>query len=123
MRSGPFEILVDRESANQQESTVSDVIPINHNHSNLVKFAEDSVDYAVIARKLREVAGDRTLDSPQDAPTTATVSGERPGFDPWKLYASFSQVIPLEAEAEGCHNTLPWYAAVAMIRNPQSNRL
>jgi hypothetical protein len=34
---------------------MSDIIPINKDHSNLVKFTEDSPDYAIIARKLREL--------------------------------------------------------------------
>jgi hypothetical protein len=94
LRNGPFEILVDRESAIQQQSTVSDVIPINHNHSNLVKFTEDSVDYAVIARKLREVTGDVTLDSPQNAPATGTGNRERSAFDSWRLFTSLSRSLP-----------------------------
>ena len=100
MRSGPFEILVDRESAIQQQLTVSDVIPINHDHSNLVRFAEDSADYAVIAQKLREVTGDVTLDSPQTAPTTTIGNNERSAFEPWKLLTSFSRSFPWKQKSE-----------------------
>jgi len=72
------------------------VIPINHDHSNLVKFTEDSVDYAVIARKLREVSGDATVDSPQDVPAlaTATDNGERSTFDSRRLFTSLSRSFP-----------------------------
>jgi hypothetical protein len=94
LRNGPFEILVDRESAIQQQSTVSDVIPINHDHSNLVKFTEDSVDYAVIARKLRELAGDVTLDNSQIAPTLVRDNERRSVFDPWRLFTSLSRSLP-----------------------------
>jgi hypothetical protein len=34
---------------------MSDIIPINKNHSDLVKFTEDCVDYAIIVQKLREL--------------------------------------------------------------------
>lgn len=94
MRNGPFEILVDKESAIQQQSTVADVIPINLDHSNLVKFTEDSVDYAVIARKLRELAGDVTLHSSQTAPPTVTDNGKQSAFDSWRLFTSLSRSLP-----------------------------
>lgn len=94
MRDGPFEILVDRESAIQQQSAVSDVIPINHDHSNLVKFTEDSVDYAVIARKLREVTDDVTPNSPQNAQATGTDNGKQPAFDSWRLFTNLSKSLP-----------------------------
>jgi hypothetical protein len=91
LRHGPFEILVDRESAIQQQSTVPYIIPINRDHSNMVKFTEGSVDYDVITRKLREVTSDMKLDSPQNVSATGADMGEQSAFEPWRLFSSFSR--------------------------------
>lgn len=53
---GPYEILVDQESAIQVGSDAADVFPIDEDHSNMVKFAQHSADYGVIAGRLRNLS-------------------------------------------------------------------
>ncbi|KAI9736325.1 MAG: hypothetical protein M1834_001211 [Cirrosporium novae-zelandiae] len=47
-RTGRLEVLVNRESAIQQQSNQQDHFPINENHSDMVKFAEDDANYKAI---------------------------------------------------------------------------
>lgn len=61
--SGPFRILVDKESAIQCNSNRSDVLPINKSHSEMVKFKEGSEDYSILARYIFELNEDIALGS------------------------------------------------------------
>src|SRR2546423_13073826 len=47
-RKGPYELLVDRNSAIQADSDPGNCFPINEDHSDMVKFADDSSEYRVV---------------------------------------------------------------------------
>ncbi|KAI1140104.1 hypothetical protein F5Y05DRAFT_306974 [Hypoxylon sp. FL0543] len=58
-RTGAEEILVTPESATRgiyRQTTQSDlIIPINEDHSNIVKFSENDPNYAIVAQKLAQI--------------------------------------------------------------------
>jgi len=47
-RSGPYTLLVDQRSAIQAEAEPRNCFPINEDHSNLVKFSDDSPKYRIV---------------------------------------------------------------------------
>jgi len=71
---------VDQKSATQKVSAMSDVLPINEDHSNLIKFSEASADYAIIAQKLREA--------------TKGVAQNSPKVEPWRMSIAVSNFMP-----------------------------
>jgi hypothetical protein len=53
--SGPFKVLVDKDSAKQRGSGKNDILPINRSHSEMVKFGEGSEEYLLVARYIHEL--------------------------------------------------------------------
>jgi hypothetical protein len=53
--TGPHKVLLEKESAIQCNSDKSDILPINRNHSDMVKFREGSEDYTVVANYIHEL--------------------------------------------------------------------
>ncbi|KAH8745420.1 hypothetical protein F5882DRAFT_262810, partial [Hyaloscypha sp. PMI_1271] len=70
-RTGPYEILVDRESAIQDGSRPSDAFPINQDHSGMVKFAEDDPSYRIVVGYMLDIW--RDLKPQQKSPSAMTV--------------------------------------------------
>jgi hypothetical protein len=54
-RDGPPEIVVARDSAIHKCSSSHDIISIDQNHSNLVKFADGDSDYVCILHFLQDI--------------------------------------------------------------------
>lgn len=54
-RSGPYELLVDKQSAVQVDSNPQDCFPINEDHSDMVKFSDDSPEYHIVIRFLHSL--------------------------------------------------------------------
>jgi hypothetical protein len=54
-RKGPYELLVDQESAVQSDSDPQDCFPINEDHSDMVKFSDDSPEYRIVVRYLNTI--------------------------------------------------------------------
>ena len=66
-RKGPYELLVDRNSAIQADSDPGNCFPINEDHSDMVKFADDSSEYRVVIgflNTLIQVAPTNPIHSP-----------------------------------------------------------
>ncbi|KAI0414535.1 hypothetical protein F5X98DRAFT_244213 [Xylaria grammica] len=55
-RAGPEHILVSRTSATRGESRLDMVIPINEDHSTMVKFSHNSEHLIIVAHKLKQIA-------------------------------------------------------------------
>ncbi|OLE51495.1 MAG: hypothetical protein AUG51_22715 [Acidobacteria bacterium 13_1_20CM_3_53_8] len=55
IRSKPYRILVERSSAIQRGTLQLDSIPVDEDHSNLVKFAENDQAYQNICARIEEV--------------------------------------------------------------------
>ncbi|RWA04471.1 hypothetical protein EKO27_g10640 [Xylaria grammica] len=55
-RAGPEHILVSRTSATRRESKLDMVIPINEDHSAMVKFPRNSQHLIIVAHKLKQIA-------------------------------------------------------------------
>jgi hypothetical protein len=51
-RNGPSALLVDQQSAVHMESDPQHCFPINENHSDMVKFSDDSRDYWIVVERL-----------------------------------------------------------------------
>jgi hypothetical protein len=85
---------VDQKSATQKGSAMSDVLPINEDHSNLVKFSEASADYAIIAQKLREATKGAAQNSPKQAPSRMLHIIQRPEVEPWRISTAVSSFMP-----------------------------
>ena len=47
-REGPYELLVDKQSATQADPDPRNCFPINEDHSDMVKFADDSPEYRIM---------------------------------------------------------------------------
>jgi hypothetical protein len=54
-RSGPYELLVDQQSAVQPDSSPSDCFPIDEDHSDMVKFSDDSPEYRVVIGFMKSI--------------------------------------------------------------------
>jgi hypothetical protein len=54
-RTGPYELLVDKQSAVQADSNPQDCFPINEDHSDMVKFSDDSPEYHIVIRFLHSL--------------------------------------------------------------------
>ena len=54
-RTGPYELLVDKQSAVQDDSNPHDCFPINEDHSDMVKFSDDSPEYHIVIRFLHSL--------------------------------------------------------------------
>ncbi|KAI1418315.1 hypothetical protein F5Y13DRAFT_176432 [Hypoxylon sp. FL1857] len=77
-RTGPEEILVTPESATRglyREIIQSDsIIPINEDHSSIVKFFENDPNYSIVAQKLAHILPQREPNSKTDTMSTMTES-------------------------------------------------
>ena len=78
-RDGPYEMLVTRSSAIQRGTRPLDIIPIDEDHSDIVKFSEQDPDYYAIHSLLRGVgtARSKILDSVTETPRIAGHYQER----------------------------------------------
>lgn len=85
---------MNQKSATQKVSAMSDVLPINEDHSNPVKFSEASADYAIIAQKLREATKDVAQNSPKEAPSRMLHNIQRPEIEPWRISIAVSNFMP-----------------------------
>ena len=47
-RTGPYELLVDKQSAIQADSNPQDCFPIDEDHSGMVKFSDGSPEYHTV---------------------------------------------------------------------------
>jgi hypothetical protein len=62
-RTGPKELLVDKQSAVQDDSNPQDCFPINENHSDMVKFSDGSPEYDTVITFLHSILPGVVLDS------------------------------------------------------------
>jgi hypothetical protein len=62
-RTGPKELLVDKQSAVQDDSNPQDCFPINENHSDMVKFSDGSPEYDAVITFLHSILPSVALDS------------------------------------------------------------
>ena len=62
-RTGPKEILVKPESAIQRGSLTSDILPVDQDHSDIVKFAQDDTNYRGVLIYLHDLC--ENLDGPK----------------------------------------------------------
>ena len=54
-RSGPYELLVDQQSAVQTDSSPPDCFPIDEDHSDMVKFSDNSPEYRVVIGFMKSI--------------------------------------------------------------------
>jgi hypothetical protein len=66
-RKGSYELLVDQESAVQSDSDPQDCFPINEDHSDMVKFSDDSPEYRIVVRYLNTILHTVPSDSPMES--------------------------------------------------------
>src|SRR3982074_611715 len=64
-RNGPSVLLVDQQSAVLTESDPQHCFPINENHSDMVKFSDDSGEYRIVVDRLHTL-----LQTAHMSPTT-----------------------------------------------------
>lgn len=78
-RGGPYEMLVTRSSAIQRGTRPLDIIPIDEDHSDIVKFSEHDPAYYIIHSLLRGVktVQSKILDSVTETPRTSSHYQER----------------------------------------------
>ena len=62
-RTGPKAILVKPESAIQRGSLTSDILPVDQDHSDIVKFAQDDTNYRGVLIYLHDLC--ESLDGPK----------------------------------------------------------
>lgn len=62
--SGQKKILVDKFSAIQSGSRAMDIIPINRNHSNIVKFQRGAEEYRIVALYIHKIVQAITQECP-----------------------------------------------------------
>jgi hypothetical protein len=66
-RNGSSELLVDQESAVQIDSDPQDCFPINEDHSDMVKFSDDSPEYRIVVRYLNTILHNVPSDSSMES--------------------------------------------------------
>jgi hypothetical protein len=89
-------MLVDRESAIQAGSDMLDIFPIDEDHSDMVKFAQDGADYRVIVGKLRDLIEstiDTVLTSTEENSTSDDVTSYS---NAWKLRNALLDLFEFE---------------------------
>lgn len=62
-RTGPKALLVDKQSAVQDDSNPQDCFPINENHSDMVKFSDGSSEYDTVITFLHSTLSSVALES------------------------------------------------------------
>jgi hypothetical protein len=81
-RSEPYEILVEKNSAIQRGTSLLDSIPVDEDHSSLVKFAENDQAYQNICNRIAKAQSMRIKADVQDiidniAAAPANVANEK----------------------------------------------
>ncbi|KAF3019707.1 hypothetical protein E8E14_007710 [Neopestalotiopsis sp. 37M] len=117
-RTGPEEILVTQHSAAcglyEVHSRSDSIFPINENHSNMVKFAENDPDYNIVVNKLVQIVA-QMKDVPSHTSELEVSKAQNPtpdpkatAFDVLKSLAAPKRDYRLEQIENKFRNTFDW---------------
>ncbi|KAE8453313.1 hypothetical protein EG329_011380 [Mollisiaceae sp. DMI_Dod_QoI] len=89
-RDGPLDLLVDKSSAIQQSS--NDHLPIDEDHSNLVKFGADDQDCQAIVDFIYDTAAAISSNSAKPSEASSVFDQSRPGSDEDEIDVMISSI-------------------------------